>query len=222
MRGIASWSTPPAVVAFTDRDNRNDCDSAASASAVSASRAAQSLVGTGFYVNPAAAFAGNLVGPTNAASSSTIATTTTSAGPWAAVSSGPSPTTGRPRSKVCTSPSTVSSHNNNGFLGGSVVGVSNTGAAVTAGQLGFDNRRDREDFGVVRVGVNYKFGSGLLKTILNRTQTKGPAPKPGLLLSRAEARAPPRATRKAAVLPPWSVSSSPLFWPQCGLGARPV
>ena len=42
--------------------------------------------------------------------------------------------------------------NNTGFLGGEVVGVSNTGAAVTAGQLGFDNRRDREDFGVVRAG----------------------------------------------------------------------
>ena len=40
-----------------------------------------------------------------------------------------------------------------------MVGVSNTGAAVTAGQLGIDNRRDREDFGVVRVGVNYKFGT---------------------------------------------------------------
>ena len=50
--------------------------------------------------------------------------------------------------------------NNNGFLlSGNVVGVSNTGAPVTAGQLGIDNRRDRDDFGVVRVGVNYKFGT---------------------------------------------------------------
>ena len=48
---------------------------------------------------------------------------------------------------------------NNNFLGGEVVGVSNTGAAVTAGQLGFENRRNRDDFGVVRVGVNYKFGT---------------------------------------------------------------
>ena len=49
--------------------------------------------------------------------------------------------------------------NNNNFFGGEVVGVSNTGAAVTAGQLGIDNRRNRDDFGVVRVGVNYKFGT---------------------------------------------------------------
>ena len=48
---------------------------------------------------------------------------------------------------------------NTGFVGGEVVGVSNTGAQVTAGQLGFNNRRDRDDFGVVRVGVNYKFGT---------------------------------------------------------------
>src|SRR6185437_11961884 len=50
-------------------------------------------------------------------------------------------------------------NNNTGFVGGEVVGVSNTGAQVTAGQLGFNNRRDRDDFGVVRVGVNYKFGT---------------------------------------------------------------
>ena len=51
--------------------------------------------------------------------------------------------------------------NNNGFFGGSVVGVSNTGAAVTANQLGlgFDNRRDSLSFGLVRAGLNYKFGT---------------------------------------------------------------
>ena len=51
--------------------------------------------------------------------------------------------------------------NNNGF-GGSVVGVSNTGAAVVDGQLGglgFDNNRRRDDFAVVRAGLNFKFGS---------------------------------------------------------------
>jgi outer membrane immunogenic protein len=50
---------------------------------------------------------------------------------------------------------------NNGFIGGAVVGVSNTGAPVTANQLGFgfDNRRNSLDLGLVRVGLNYKFGS---------------------------------------------------------------
>jgi outer membrane immunogenic protein len=55
--------------------------------------------------------------------------------------------------------------NNGFFLGNNVVGVSNTGAAITAGQLGFgtglgfDNRRNRDDFAVVRAGLNYKFGT---------------------------------------------------------------
>ena len=43
-----------------------------------------------------------------------------------------------------------------------VVGVSNTGAAVVDGQLGglgFDNNRRRDDFAVVRAGLNFKFGS---------------------------------------------------------------
>jgi len=51
--------------------------------------------------------------------------------------------------------------NNNGFFGGSnVVGVSNTGAAVLSNQLvGFDNRRNRDDFAVVRAGLNWKFNA---------------------------------------------------------------
>src|SRR3954452_4838001 len=51
--------------------------------------------------------------------------------------------------------------NDNGSFGGTVVGVSNTGAAVTANQLGlgFDNRRDSLSFGLVRAGLNYKFGT---------------------------------------------------------------
>jgi len=38
--------------------------------------------------------------------------------------------------------------------------VSNTGAAVFANQFagfGFDNRRNRDDFAVVRAGLNWKF-----------------------------------------------------------------
>jgi outer membrane immunogenic protein len=51
----------------------------------------------------------------------------------------------------------------NGFVGGgNVVGVSNTGAPVLDAQItgfGFDNRRNRDDFAVVRAGLNWKFGS---------------------------------------------------------------
>jgi len=47
----------------------------------------------------------------------------------------------------------------NGFVGASVVGVSNTGAPITASALGFKNDRRDNDFGVVRVGLNYKFGT---------------------------------------------------------------
>jgi len=48
---------------------------------------------------------------------------------------------------------------NNGFAGASVVGVSNTGAPITAAALGFNNNSRDNDFGVVRVGLNYKFGT---------------------------------------------------------------
>jgi outer membrane immunogenic protein len=115
-------------------------------------------VGTGFYTNAAAAFAGNLVGPTNIfllndSNNNNVGWTVGGGVEWAFAPNWTAKIEGlyvafeRER------------NNNNGFVGGEVVGVSNTGAAVTAGQLGFDNRRDREDFGVVRVGVNYKFGT---------------------------------------------------------------
>src|SRR3954469_15401402 len=39
-----------------------------------------------------------------------------------------------------------------------VVGVTNTGAAVTATNIGLDNRRG-DDFGVIRAGLNYKFSA---------------------------------------------------------------
>ena len=57
-------------------------------------------------------------------------------------------------------------HRDNGFgFANNVVGVSNTGAAVFATGFGngtgfgFDNRRNRDDFAVVRAGLNYKFGT---------------------------------------------------------------
>jgi hypothetical protein len=41
------------------------------------------------------------------------------------------------------------------------VGVSNTGAAVFSDQFagsGFNNDRNRDDFAVIRAGLNFKFG----------------------------------------------------------------
>jgi len=52
---------------------------------------------------------------------------------------------------------------NNAFIGGGnqVVGVTNTGAAVTRGQLGFAgaSNNNNNDIFIARVGVNFKFGS---------------------------------------------------------------
>jgi len=45
-------------------------------------------------------------------------------------------------------------HNGRGIAGNSVIGVTNTGAAVTASSVGFRSRDD--DFAVVRAGLNYK------------------------------------------------------------------
>jgi len=57
-------------------------------------------------------------------------------------------------------------HRDNGFgFANNVVGVSNTGAAVFATGfgngtgLGFDNRRNRDDFAVVRAKLDFKFNS---------------------------------------------------------------
>jgi outer membrane immunogenic protein len=47
----------------------------------------------------------------------------------------------------------------NNFVGGRVVGVSDTGAPITATNLGLRrDRNDSEDFAVIRVGLNWKFG----------------------------------------------------------------
>jgi outer membrane immunogenic protein len=51
--------------------------------------------------------------------------------------------------------------NRNNFVGSRIVGVSNTGAPITATSLGFRrDRDDNEDFAVIRVGVNYLFSTG--------------------------------------------------------------
>ena len=53
-------------------------------------------------------------------------------------------------------------NNNNGFFGGNtIVGVSNTGAAIRGNNFGLFglNRGGDDDFFIARVGINYKFGS---------------------------------------------------------------
>ena len=50
--------------------------------------------------------------------------------------------------------------NNDGFFGNGIVGVSNTGAAITQANFGlFGNRDNNNDFFIVRAGINYKFGT---------------------------------------------------------------
>jgi len=51
-------------------------------------------------------------------------------------------------------------NDNNGFFGNGIVGVSNTGAAITRANLGlFGNGDNNNDFFIVRAGINYKFGT---------------------------------------------------------------
>jgi outer membrane immunogenic protein len=50
--------------------------------------------------------------------------------------------------------------NNNGFFGGNIVGVSNTGAPIRGNNFGlFGRNNNDDDFFIARVGINYKFGS---------------------------------------------------------------
>jgi len=143
-------------VAFTDRGNNGD-DFGAFGGGFGIPSGA-SLVGTGFYTSPAAAFSGNLVAPTNvfltnSNNNNNVGWTVGGGVEWAFAYNWTAKIEGLYVSFD------RNRNNNTGFIGGEVVGVSNTGAQVTAGQLGFNNRRDRDDFGVVRVGVNYKFGT---------------------------------------------------------------
>ena len=143
-------------VAFTDRGNNGD-DFGAFGGGFGIPSGA-SLVGTGFYTSPAAAFSGNLVAPTNvfltnSNNNNDVGWTVGGGVEWAFAYNWTAKIEGLYVSFD------RNRNNNTGFIGGEVVGVSNTGAQVTAGQLGFNNRRDRDDFGVVRVGVNYKFGT---------------------------------------------------------------
>src|SRR3954468_2168013 len=150
--------------AFTDRNRRNDFNGFGFGTGIPNGA---SLVGTGFYTTPGAAFAGSLTGPTNTGFGFFNDDRTNDNWGW---------TVGGGVEYAFTSGffgfNNVSvkieglyvnferDRKNNGFVGGgNVVGVSNTGAAVLDSQLGFDNRRHRDDFAVVRAGLNWKFGS---------------------------------------------------------------
>jgi outer membrane immunogenic protein len=152
-------------VAFTDRDRRDDFGGFGTFGTGIPNGA--SLVGTGFYNNvaaPGASFAGSLIAPT-----------TTGFGFFGDDRNNDNVgyAVGGGIEYAFTNNLTVKieglyvnfdrhRHNDNGFFGGgNVVGVSNTGAPVLDSQLvGLgDNRRNGNDFGVVRAGLNYKFTS---------------------------------------------------------------
>jgi outer membrane immunogenic protein len=152
--------------AFTDRNRRNDFNGFGAFGTGIPNGA--SLVGTGFYTTPGAAFAGSLTGPTNTGFFNDDRNNdnwgwTVGGGVEYAFTSG---FFGFNNVSVKIEGLYVNferDRKNNGFFGGgNVVGVSNTGAQVVDAQLtgfGFDNRRNRDDFAVVRAGLNWKFGS---------------------------------------------------------------
>src|SRR3954467_9140361 len=148
-------------VAFRDRDNGDDFGGFGSFGGFGIPNGA-SLVGTGFYTNAGARFAGSLVAPTN--TFGFFGNRHDSEDIGYAVGGG--------IEYAFTNNLTVKieglyvnferDHRNNGFLGGNVVGVTNTGAPVLDSQIagfGFDSHRRENDFGVVRAGLNYKFTS---------------------------------------------------------------
>src|SRR3954454_677056 len=147
-------------VAFTDRNDHDDFNNFGGFGTGIPNGA--SLVGTGFYTNAGARFAGSLVAPTN--TFGFFGNRHDSEDIGYAVGGG--------IEYAFTNNLTVKieglyvnferDHRNNSFLGGNVVGVTNTGAPVLDSQIagfGFDSRRRANDFGVVRAGLNYKFTS---------------------------------------------------------------
>src|SRR4051812_37562754 len=148
--------------AYTDRDNRNDCEFGGCFGFGTGGVAnGAALVNTGFYINPAALFAGSLVGPTGGGFF--FEERNNNNWGWTVGGGVEYAFTNNITAKIEVLYVNFDNdrRNNNGF-GGNVVGVSNTGAAVVDGQLGglgFDNNRRRDDFAVVRAGLNFKFGS---------------------------------------------------------------
>jgi outer membrane immunogenic protein len=168
VRGRVGWAWDRLLVyatggfAYTARDNRNDCEFGGCFGFGAAGVAnGAALVNTGFYVNPAARFAGSLVGPTGGGFF--FEERDNWSWGWTVGGGVEYAFTDNITAKIEGLYVNFDRDRRNNFgLGGNVVGVSNTGAAVVDGQLGglgFDNRRRSDDFAVVRAGLNFKFGS---------------------------------------------------------------
>jgi outer membrane immunogenic protein len=151
-------------VAFRDDNNRNDCGNGFGCGFGFSNgvTSGASLVGTGFYVNPAASFAGNLIVPSNTFGFFTDSRNNNNVG-WTA---GGGLSYAFTNNLIATVEGLYVSFDRNrdnfngALLGGGVVGVSNTGAPVLANQVGFGfDNRNRDDFAVVRAKLDFKFGS---------------------------------------------------------------
>jgi outer membrane immunogenic protein len=150
-------------VAFRDNGNNNTNDGFFFGNGITSGA---SLVGTGFYRTAGAAVVGATVAPNNTfgffsdRNNNDVGWTVGGGLEYAFTNNLTAKIEG-----LYVSFDRNRNDNNGFFLGNNVVGVSNTGAAITAGQLGFgtglgfDNRRNRDDFAVVRAGLNYKFGT---------------------------------------------------------------
>ena len=149
-------------VVFRDDNNRNDCFNGFGCSFGFGTGIASgaALVGTGFYRTAAAAAVGATVVPTSPGffvndRNNDIGWTVGGGVEYAFTDNLTAKIEG-----LYVSFDRNNRNNDGFFVGNSVVGVSNTGAAVFANQFagfGFNNRRNRDDFAVVRAGLNWKF-----------------------------------------------------------------
>jgi outer membrane immunogenic protein len=151
-------------VAFRDTDNGDDFNGFGFGTGIASGAA---LAGTGFYTTGAAAIAGSAVIPTNAGfffddrNRNDVGWTVGGGIEYAFTGGflGFNNVTAKIEGLYV---NFEDDRRNNGFFGGgNVVGVSNTGAAVFSDQFagsGFNNDRNRDDFAVIRAGLNFKFG----------------------------------------------------------------
>src|SRR5215213_3541892 len=149
-------------VAFRDTDNGDDFNRFGFGTGIASGAA---LAGTGFYTTGNAAIAGSAVIPTNAGffleDRNDIGWTVGGGIEYAFTGGflGFNNVTAKIEGLYV---NFEDDRRRNGFFGGgNVVGVSNTGAAVFSDQFagsGFNNHRNRDDFAVIRAGLNFKFG----------------------------------------------------------------